>query len=456
MAYISFDPWHQRLTAAFPEMKDAALADIVSQADRAFLRWRDVNPEERCRNLGMMSDNLLSQRQELSEIMASEMGKPVTQGVAEIEKCALLCRWYAENAPKLLEPEKRISSARESFIYKEPQGIVLGIMPWNFPFWQVFRFLVPALTGGNSALLKHASNVPRCALAIEEIVRSSGYPSGLYRSIFPAHRQVGALIADQRIRGVSLTGSNNAGKKIASEAGKHLRKLVMELGGSDPFIIFPDAPVEKAVEAAVLSRFQNNGQSCIAAKRIIIHADLYDEFREKFLAAVMALRTGDPMDPDTEIGPLVSLIAVEELERQLEESLRAGAKLLCGGRTAKDRPALFLPAVAEDVPVSSPLAKEETFGPVAPLFRFVRSEEVIQMANNTPFGLGAAVWTADERLAIEIARKIDTGTVAVNGYVKSEPGLPFGGVKESGYGRELAAEGLSEFLNIKTISFHQS
>jgi len=328
----------------------------------------------------------------------------------------------------------------------------MGIMPWNFPFWQVFRFIVPALAGGNAALLKHASCVPRCALAIEEIVIDSGYPAGIFRTLFPSHVQVSTLIADPRIRGVSLTGSNIAGKKIASMAGRHLKKMVMELGGSDPFVVFPDAPVDKAVKAAVFSRFQNGGQSCIAAKRIIVHNDVYDQFRDKFVASVLALRTGDPLDPDTEVGPMVSVAATEELDRHLSETIRAGARLLCGGRTGEERPALFIPAVAEDVPLSSPLAREETFGPVAPLFRFTTPGEAVKMANDTPYGLGAAIWTADERMAMDMAHEIDAGTVAINGFVKSEPGLPFGGVKESGYGRELAAEGLYEFLNVKTIS----
>jgi succinate-semialdehyde dehydrogenase/glutarate-semialdehyde dehydrogenase len=312
--------------------------------------------------------------------------------------------------------------------------------------------MVPALAGGNGALLKHASCVPRCALAIEEIVTGAGYPSGIFRTLFPSHAQVGTLLADPRVRGVSLTGSNNAGMKIASVAGMHLKKMVMELGGSDPFIVLPDAPLEKAVKAAVFSRFQNGGQSCIAAKRIIVHSDIYDEFRDRFLASVTALRTGDPLDPQTEVGPMVSVSAAELLERQLSETIQAGARLLCGGRTGVERPALFIPAVVEDVPQSSPLARDETFGPVAPLFRFTTPDEAIRMANDTPYGLGAAIWTADGRMALDMAHEIDAGTVAINGFVKSEPGLPFGGVKESGYGRELAAEGLYEFLNVKTIS----
>lgn len=455
MAYISFNPWLQREEGHFPEMTDSELSVIIEKADEAFRQWRTLNKETRCARLKELGSSLLSRRQELSELMASEMGKPVTQGLAEIDKCALLCSWYADNAMQILKHERRDSSARESIICHEPQGIILGIMPWNFPFWQVFRFIVPAFAGGNAALLKHASNVPRCALAIEEIVIASGFPEGLFRTIFPSHAQVSTLIADRRTRGVSITGSNIAGKKIAAVAGEHLKKVVMELGGSDPFIVFPDAPADKAVKAALFSRFQNGGQSCIAAKRLIVHKDIYDEFRAKFLAAARALRAGDPLDPRTEIGPMVSMAAADDLGRQLRDSIRAGARVLCGGRAGQERPALFFPAVVEDVPLSSPLASEETFGPVAPLFRFSTPAEAVKLANDTPYGLGAAIWTADVRLATDMAHEIDTGTVAINGFVKSEPGLPFGGVKESGYGRELAAEGLREFLNIKTISIFE-
>jgi len=454
MAYISFDPWRQREVAAYQNTGDEDLSVIVSQSWDAFLRWRNVMPEERCRPLNLMADILKRRSEELAVIMATEMGKPVSQGVAEAEKCALLCRWYAEHAPRLLVPAKRASSAQTSMVAYEPQGIILGIMPWNFPFWQVFRFIVPALAGGNGALLKHASCVPGSALAIEQIVAESGIPEGLFRTIFPSHSQVNAIIADKRIRGVSLTGSTAAGRQIASVAGANLKKMVIELGGSDPFIVFADAQIERAVEAAVISRFLNGGQSCIAAKRIIVHEDIYDRFSDRFVTAVSALRTGDPLDHKTYVGPMVNISAADELERQLNETLGMGAKLLCGGRAEKNYPALFIPAVAENVPPDSPLADEETFGPVAPLFHFSTREEAVKMANETPFGLGATVWTADERLAVEMAREIDTGTVAINGFVKSDPALPFGGVKESGYGRELSAEGLLEFLNVKTINIY--
>lgn len=455
MAYISFDPWRQTEVAVYRAMSDEELSSVVAKTWEAFTRWRFVPPEERCRPLLMMADILQRRSEELAVILATEMGKPVSQGVAEAEKCAMLCRWYAEHAPGLLIPDQRASSAAYSFVSHEPQGIILGIMPWNFPLWQVFRFVVPALSGGNGALLKHASCVPRSALAIEEIVTESGIPEGLFRTLFPSHSQVNAIIADRRIRGVSLTGSTAAGRQIASVAGANLKKMVMELGGSDPFIVFADAQINRAVEAAVISRFLNGGQSCIAAKRIIVHEDIYDQFRDRFVAAASALRTGDPLDHQTYVGPMVNVAAADELERQLNETLRRGARLLCGGRAGKKYPALFIPAVVENVPHDSPLADEETFGPVAPLFRFSAREEALRMANDTPFGLGATVWTADERLATEMAHAIDTGTVAVNGFVKSDPGLPFGGVKESGHGRELSSEGLLEFLNLKTINIYR-
>ena len=433
-------------------MSDGQLEEISVRAGDAFRVWRTVPAEERCRPLAVMAELLHRYSGDLATVISSEMGKPVTQGVAEVEKCATLCRWYAAHAPLLLEPEKRTSSARTTLVVREPQGTILGIMPWNFPFWQVFRFIVPAFAGGNAALLKHASSVPRCALEIEKIVREAGFPDGLIRTIFPSHSQVERLIADSRIRGVSLTGSTAAGRRIASVAGTHLKKMVMELGGSDPFIVFPDADMDGAVKAAVFSRFQNGGQSCIAAKRIIVHKDVYSEFREKFASAAKALRTGDPLDLLTDVGPMVNVAAADELERQLEETLKAGARLHCGGRAGREHPALFLPAVIDGIVPDSPLACEETFGPAAPLLKFSEADEAVSLANNTPYGLGATVWTTDENTAMSMARAIDTGTVAVNGFVKSEPGLPFGGVKESGYGRELAGEGLYEFLNTKTIS----
>jgi len=456
MAYISFDPWRQKQVAVFEEMGDDLVGEITAKAWSSFTEWCRVSPEERSRPVEAMAELVHRRRDKIAGMMASEMGKPVTQGLAEADKCALLCHWYAENAPKLLEPDRRLSSALTSYVAHDPQGIILGIMPWNFPFWQVFRFIVPAFAGGNAALLKHASNVPLCALEIEDIVKAAGFPDGLFRTLFASHSQVERLIADSRIRGVSLTGSTAAGKRIATVAGANLKKMVMELGGSDPFIVFPDADLDKAAKAAVFSRFQNGGQSCIAAKRIIVHTDVYDEFRMKFVSAVKALRTGDPLDPLTEMGPLVNANAADELERQLAATIGAGAKLLCGGRAGSEHPALFIPAVIDEVSALSPLACEETFGPAAPLFRFRSPDEAVSMANSTPYGLGASVWTTDPKLAIETAHAIDTGTVAVNGFVKSEPGLPFGGVKDSGYGRELAAEGLFEFLNVKTISVFRS
>ncbi len=452
MAYISYDPWRRIERARFPETDDKTVEESVATAWERFSEWSSTAVAGRCRLVAALGEVTLQRRELFARLMAEEMGKPVTQGLAEADKCALLCRWYSENAPRLLEPERRPSSAAESVVVHEPQGVILGIMPWNFPFWQVYRFMVPAMAGGNAALLKHASSVPRCAQAIEEAVMEAGFPEGLFRNLFPTHDQVEQLIADSRIRGVSLTGSTGAGRRIAAVAGRELKKMVMELGGSDPFIVFADADVDAAVRAALFSRFQNNGQSCIAAKRMIIHEDIYDRFREAFTAGASGLRTGDPLDPATEVGPMVNAAAADELAGQLERTLAAGARLLCGGLKGSGHPALFMPAVVEQVPLQSPLAREETFGPVAPLFRFRSAEEAIRLANGTPFGLGASLWTAGEEKAMELARQIDTGTVAVNGFVRSEPGLPFGGVKESGYGRELSTEGLYEFLNTKTIS----
>jgi succinate-semialdehyde dehydrogenase/glutarate-semialdehyde dehydrogenase len=452
MAYVSFNPWLQEINATFPEMEDTALWKIVGEAGESFSHWRSVSVDDRCSRLLALGDNLRQRRSDLADLMASEMGKPISQGAAEIDKCVLACRWYAENAMTLLQPDRRLSSARESRIFYAPQGIILGIMPWNFPFWQVFRFIVPALAGGNAALLKHASNVPLCALAIEEAVMASGFPHGLFRTIFPSRKQVSLLIASQSVRGVSLTGSNAAGEEIASVAGRNLKKVVMELGGSDPFIIFHDATLDRAVEAVIISRFQNCGQSCIAAKRVLVHTDIYDTFREKLLEKVALLKTGDPLDASTDIGPMVNEKAADDLERQLNETLAAGAKLLCGGRNRSAGPSFFLPTVVEQVPLTAPVACEEVFGPLLPLFRFREAAEAVRMANDTSYGLGATIWTTDEDLAADIARQIDAGTIAVNGYVKSEPGLPFGGVRDSGFGRELGAEGLREFLNIKTIN----
>ena len=452
MGYISFDPWLQVSGGTFAETSPEEMRQILNEAEKAWHTWRRVPVNKRLENLITLGDYLASNRNELAAVMASEMGKPVRQGLAEIDKCVLLCGYYAGHAEQLLAPEKMDSSARESHIYYEPQGVILGIMPWNFPFWQAFRFIVPAFAGGNGALLKHASNVPRCALAIEKAIVASGFPTGLFRSVFPTHKQVYEIIASPLIRGVSLTGSSEAGAEIASVAGSNLKKVVMELGGSDPFIVFPDADIERAADAAVFSRFQNCGQSCIAAKRFIVHEDIYGMFKSLFQSKVAALRVGDPLDMTTDVGPMSSVQAAEDLERQINYTLAKGAVLLCGGRDRSAGPAVVNPAIVENIHFSAPLACEEVFGPVAALFTFRTQEEAVEMANRTPFGLGATIWTADESAALKVARGIDAGTVAVNGFVKSEPGLPFGGVKESGYGRELSALGLHEFLNIKTVS----
>lgn len=454
MAYVSFNPWTQNKVAEYPETTPADILDILEKVAVEWVSWHRTPVSKRSQMLDTLAIVLGNHRTELAVMMAEEMGKPVKQGFQEIDKCALLCRYYASNAETLLSPEKRPSAAGNSIVFFEPQGIILGIMPWNFPLWQVFRFAVPNLAGGNSVLLKHASNVPRCAEAIEKLIREAGFPDSVFRTIFPSHSQVMELISSPLVRGVSLTGSNGAGSRIASEAGKHIKKVVMELGGSDPFIVLADADLEKAAEAAVISRFQNCGQSCIAAKRILVAEPAYSTFRDIFVAMSEELVTGNPLDGTTDVGPMVSVAAADELDKQLTRTLKAGARLLCGGRDNTAGPAIFLPSVVENVPALSPLSVEETFGPVAPLFRFRSVDEAVRIANNTSFGLGASVWTTDHGMAMDIAHRIETGTVAVNGFVRSEPGLPFGGVKASGFGRELSAEGLREFLNVKTVTFY--
>jgi succinate-semialdehyde dehydrogenase/glutarate-semialdehyde dehydrogenase len=451
MNYISFDPYKQIEYARFDCLKDTEVSEITGQLHEGWMSWRMTSIKKRIGFIRSLGNLLLSQKKRHAESITSEMGKPVSQAMAEIEKCAALCSYYADHMEEFILPEKRSSSARESYVSYEPQGIILGIMPWNFPYWQAMRFIVPVIAGGNAVILKHSSNVPLCALKIETLIRESGFPA-IFRTLFISYEQIENLIARPEVRGVSVTGSNKAGKKIAEIAGKNLKKTVLELGGSDPFIIFKDADLEAAVDAAVFSRFQNCGQSCIAAKRVIVHEDVFDDFLSLFSEKVKALKCGDPYDPDTFIGPMVSENALEELHRQVVKTVSMGAKLIWGGnRNMQDKP-VYNPSILIDVPENSPLLQEEVFGPAVPVLKFSENEEAIIIANSSSYGLGASIWTRDIEQAKVSASKIDAGSIAVNGFVKSDPALPFGGVKESGYGRELSVEGLREFLNIKTVS----
>jgi len=394
---------------------------------------------------------LEKEKQHLGTLMTTEMGKPISAAVAEAGKCAAACRFYAENAQRFLADQPVQTEGGESWVTFQPMGVVLSIMPWNFPFWQVFRFVAPALMAGNVGLLKHASNVPQCALAIEEILRRAGFAEGVFQTLLIESSAVENVIADPRVAAVTLTGSEGAGRSVAAAAGKHLKKSVVELGGSDPFVVMPSSDLDAAVSTAVTARMINNGQSCIAAKRFIVHADVYDAFVEQFVALVSSIRVGDPMDEHTQLGPLATAAIRDELEAQVRASASAGAKILTGGSRLAGEGYFYAPTVLVDIPPRSPAAQEELFGPVASVFRAGSVDEAISLANGTRFGLGASAWTRDKTEESRFVEEIDSGLLFINGMVASDPRLPFGGVKSSGFGRELGEFGIREFVNIKTV-----
>jgi succinate-semialdehyde dehydrogenase/glutarate-semialdehyde dehydrogenase len=395
---------------------------------------------------------LIERKTELAGIMVAEMGKVLREAVGEIEKCATVCSFYADNATSFLKNEVIQTEASESYIIFQPIGTVLAVMPWNFPFWQVFRFLAPALMAGNTGVLKHAANVPGSALAIEQLVRDAGFPENVFRTLIIGSAKVKAVIENPLIKAVTLTGSTSAGKSVASIAGSVLKKSVLELGGSDPYLILEDADIEKAAQLCVTSRLINAGQSCIGAKRFIIADKIYDEFEAEFVRLMSEATYGDPLNPATKIGPLARPDLRDELHQQVENSRKLGATVLLGGFIPEETAAFYPPTVLTNVLPGMPAYHEELFGPVAVLFRFKTEEEAIRIANDTVFGLGAAVFTSDVTKGKLLAEKgLEAGCVYVNDFVKSDPRLPFGGIKESGYGRELSAVGIREFVNIKTI-----
>jgi len=394
---------------------------------------------------------LETKKHDLGKIMTLEMGKPLKAAIAEAEKCASVCRYYAENAERHLADEIIETNAKKSYVHFQPLGPVLAVMPWNFPFWQVFRFAAPALMAGNVGLLKHASNVPQCALAIEEIFTSAGFPAGAFQTLLIGSEAVERLLNDPRVVAATLTGSEPAGRSVAATAGKQIKKTVLELGGSDPFIVMPSANLDDAVTTAVKARTINNGQSCIAAKRFIVADQIYDEFEKRFVDEMHALRIGDPMEESTEIGPLATPQIVDDLDEQVKKAVASGGRVLTGGAKI-DRPGNFFePTVLVDIDINTPVSCEEIFGPVAMLFRVSGIEEAIKIANATPFGLGSAAWTNDAAEQARFIDELEAGAVFINGMVASDPRLPFGGVKNSGYGRELAEFGIREFVNIKTV-----
>jgi len=427
---------------------DAAIHKAAS-VHHAFGRRNHL--ADRTRKLAAAADILVRDKTKLARLMTEEMGKPIAQSEAEVEKCAAGCRYYAENAEAMLTNSHDETGREGAFVRWLPIGPILAVMPWNFPLWQVFRFAAPALAAGNTGLLKHASNVPGCALAIEAIFTEAGFPPGAFQTLMIPSSMVGDVIADPRVRAVTLTGSEGAGSQVAARAGKHLKKSVLELGGSDPFIVMPSADIDKAVGMAVTARVQNNGQSCIAAKRFIIHRDIYLEFSSKFVALMAALKVGDPMDRSVQVGPLATYAIRDELAKQVADSVAAGATLLTGGNIPDSKGAFYDPSVIGFIPEAAPAFGEELFGPVASLFQARDIDDAIKLANSTRFGLGSAVWTNDAHEQERFVDEIEAGFTAINGMVASDARLPFGGVKMSGYGRELADLGMHEFLNAKTV-----
>jgi acyl-CoA reductase-like NAD-dependent aldehyde dehydrogenase len=451
MAIQSINPATGEVLKTFEEMSDAEVDRALAQAQAAYERWRETSFSERAAKLRNVASYLRAHRDEIAKIATLEMGKPITQAQAEVEKSAWGCDWYAENAERILADEHIQTNATDSYVAYTPLGVILAIMPWNFPFWQVFRPIAPAVMAGNALVLKHSSNVPQCALKIEEIMRAAGFPEGLFRTLLISGAKVNRVIEDPRIRLVTLTGSDDAGSKVAAAAGRVLKKTVLELGGSDPYIVLADADLDSAAKTAAVARNQNSGQSCIAAKRFLVVDSVADEFERRFVDAVRAMKVGDPMDPTTGIGPLAREDLCVTLERQVRESVARGAKILIGGERLNRPGFYFAPTVLTNVTPEMPVFREETFGPVASIVRVKDTDEALRLANDSIYGLGASIWSRDVANAQKLARRIESGQVFINGMVASDPRLPFGGVKRSGYGRELSAFGIRELVNIQTI-----
>jgi succinate-semialdehyde dehydrogenase/glutarate-semialdehyde dehydrogenase len=451
VSIATINPTTAETVRTFDVLTDAQLDAALARAADAFRTWRRTALDVRAKALLHAAEILEAEQAVFGRVMTIEMGKLAKAGREEAAKCAWGCRFYAEHGARFLADEPVASAAAESFVRYQPVGPLLAVMPWNFPFWQVFRFAAPALMAGNVVLLKHASNVPQCALLIEEIFRRAGVPEGVFQTLLIDVEQVQQVIDDPRVAGVTLTGSEHAGRRIASLAGQQLKKAVLELGGSDPFIVMPSADLDAAIETGVRARMVNSGQSCIAAKRFIVAEPIAEAFERGFTERVRALRVGDPLDETTEVGPLATAKGVADLHDQVRRSVAAGARVLTGGHPL-DRPgSYYAPTVLTDVPADAPAACEELFGPVAALFRVPDLDAAIRLANDTPYGLGCSVWTNDASERARVADEIEAGQVFINGMVVSDPRLPFGGIKRSGYGRELGSWGLREFVNIKTI-----
>ncbi|MEA5499767.1 NAD-dependent succinate-semialdehyde dehydrogenase [Limnoraphis robusta Tam1] len=451
MGIATINPATGELLKTFEALTDAQIENSLSLAQQAFEQYRHLPYEQKANWMQNAANILETDAEKFAKLMTLEMGKPLTSAIAEAKKSASVCRYYAENAAQFLAPVPAETDASQSYVRYEPMGIILAVMPWNFPFWQVLRFAAPALMAGNVGLLKHASNVPQCALAIAEIFTEAGFPEGVFQTLLIGSDKVAQVIADDRVKAGTLTGSEPAGMSFASLAGKHIKKTVLELGGSDPFIVLESADLEAAVESAVTARMLNNGQSCIAAKRFILAEAIADQFEQGLVKKFQALKIGDPMAADTDVGPLATPDILQDIDNQVKASVAKGAKVLIGGQPLAQPGNFYPPTILSDIPPGTPPYEEEFFGPVALMFRVSTLDEAIKLANSTVFGLGASAWTTDEAERDRLISELDAGAVFINGLVKSDPRLPFGGIKRSGYGRELSIQGIHEFVNIKTV-----
>ncbi len=444
------NPATGQVVAEYPDHREADVERAVALSTEAFNQWRTTSFEERAALMRRAGELLRERAGDYGRVIVEEMGKPIGEARAEVEKCAWACDYYAEHAEAFLAPEPVETDGSRSYVRYDPLGPVLAVMPWNFPFWQVFRFIAPTIMAGNTGLLKHASNVPGSALKIEEVMRDAGFPEGVFQTLLISSRLVEGVLRDERVAAVTLTGSEPAGRDVASIAGDEIKPVVLELGGSDPFIILADADVEKAIETAVGARLINGGQSCIAAKRFIVEAPHYDRVVEGMAALMAKKRVGDPMDESTEVGPMARADLLDDLQAQVDISMREGARLVTGGKRIEGPGAYYQPTLLADCTPEITAFRDETFGPVAAVARAETVDHAIELANSSSFGLGASLWTSSDRVD-ELVARIESGHVAVNGIVKSDPRLPFGGIKRSGVGRELALPGIRAFVNTKAV-----
>jgi len=451
MAIQTINPATGKVEKTYDEYSSEKVKTIIEDCNSEFIGWKSTSFVARKLLMKKTSEVLRNKREKYAQVITVEMGKPITQSIAEVEKCAWVCDYYADNAENILREEIIPTDASESYVRFDPIGVVLAVMPWNFPFWQVFRFAAPALMAGNVGLLKHASNVPMCALAIEQIFVNAGFPKNVFRTLLIESKDVQGVIDNPLVKAVTLTGSEPAGKIIASACGDKLKKTVLELGGSDPFIVLEDADIETAVKTAITARLINNGQSCIAAKRFIVVEKVYDSFEKKFTELMEKVIVGEPIDTKTELGPIAREDLLYELDAQVKDSVKLGAKILTGGKIFPGKGFYYASTILSNLKKGMPAYDDEIFGPVASLIKVKDEDEAILVANDSAFGLGASLWTDNIEKAKKLAEKIESGSVFINGMVKSDPRLPFGGIKNSGYGRELSHYGIKEFVNIKTV-----